>query len=360
MDEGDPNGDPNRDVGPTLPRFALATDGLPGNVAFEQWRNTVAPVFDAGIAPGTHIDQFAIAFEAFNFGPLVLGRTRGSGSQTFDRTTPTVARSGVDHILVQAYVRGSSHVAAEGNEFGVAPGDVWLFDMARTLRTKTRDFANVSLAVPRAMIEPLVPDGDALHGLKLGGDTALGGLLYDHIRGLEARAPRMTPREAISVAESTVHLVAGCVGPVAEARGLTDAGMASALLSHLRRDIDANLSDPDLGPDLLMRRHGLSRARLYRLFEPLGGVADYIRRRRLRRCFLDLASPSRRDVRIAEIAQAWGFGNEAVFSRAFKARFGITPSEVRRMRSDGLAGAFLRDDGSRSPLEQWMHDLMGS
>ncbi len=348
------------DGDPTLPRFALSTDGLPGSVAFEQWRSTVAPVFDAGIGADTPIEHFGVAFEAFNFGPLVLGRTRGRGNQTFERASPTVARSGVDHILVQAYVRGRNNVTAEGETFQVAPGDVWLFDLARTLRTETRDFANVSLAVPRALIEPLVADGDALHGLKLGGDTPLGGLLYDHIRGLEARAPRMTLREAASVAESTVHLVAGCVGPAAEARGVTDSGMASALLSRLRRDIDASLADPDLGPDLLTRRHGLSRARLYRLFEPLGGVADYIRRRRLRRCFLDLASPHRRDVRIAEIAQAWGFGNEAVFSRAFKARFGMTPSEVRRIGVDGLAGAFRRGGaGDRSPLEQWMHDLMG-
>lgn len=341
-----------------LPRITLASEGVPAEVAFERWRDTVSPVFDVDLGRDTAIDEFGIAFEAYHFGPLVLGRTMGRGSQTFERATPTVARSGVDHILVQAYVTGGNHVSAEGREFMVSPGDVWLFDMARTLRTATRDFTNISLAVPRALIEPLVVDGDALHGLRLGGDSALGGLLFDHMRGLETRAPRMTLREAASVAESTVHLVAGCVGPAAEARDVTEAGLSSALLSRLRRDIDAGLGDPDLGPDLLMRRHGLSRARLYRLFEPLGGVADYIRRRRLRRCFLDLASPERRDVRIAEIAQHWGFGNEAVFSRAFKARFGMTPSDVRRLGTRGLASAFAPGSG-RPPLEQWMHDLMG-
>ncbi len=342
-----------------LPRFALASEGLPAEVAFEQWRETVAPVFETALADPSAIDEFGVAFEAFHFGPLVLGRTRGRGTQIFERSTPTVARSGVDHILVQAYVAGGNHVTAEGAEFAVVPGDVWLFDLARTVRTATRDFTNISLAVPRALIEPLVVDGDALHGLRLGGDTALGGLLYDHIRGLDVRAPRMTLREASSVAESTVHLVAGCVGPVAEARDATEAGMASALLARLRRDIDAKLGEPDLGPDLLMRRHGLSRARLYRLFEPLGGVADYIRRRRLRRCFLDLAAPDRRDVRITEIAQRWGFGNEAVFSRAFRARFGMTASDVRRLGVQGLAAAFGRDAAARPPLEQWMHELMG-
>ena len=340
-----------------LPRFALATEGLPASEAFEQWRDTMAPVFETALCDDTPLDQFGVAFEAFHFGPLVLGRTRGKGSQIFERTPPTVARSGVDHILVQAYVAGGNHVTAEGTEFTVSPGDVWLFDLARTVRTATRDFSNISLAVPRALIEPLVIDGDALHGLRLGGGTALGGLLYDHIRGLDVRAPQMTLREAASVAESTVHLVAGCVGPAAEARDATEAGLASALLMRVRRDIDANLGDPDLGPDLLMRRHGLSRARLYRLFEPLGGVADFIRRRRLRRCFLDLASPQLRDVRIAEIARSWGFGNEAVFARAFKARFGMTAGDVRRLGSRGIASVFDRG-GDRPPLEQWMQDLM--
>lgn len=343
--------------GERLPRFALDAVGSRARDAFDRWRAAVAPVFEARLAPDQDADGFAIAFEAYNFGPLVLGRTQGRGRQSYERSTATVARSGVDHLLVQTYVAGRNAVRAESTEFDVRPGDVWLFDMGRTVRTETRDFANVSLAVPRALIEPLVADCDHLHGLKLAGDTALGGLLHDHIRGLQARAPMMTPREAASIAESTVHLVAGCVGPAAEARPLTDAGLASAVLGRLRSDIDAHLGDPDLGPDLLMRRHGLSRARLYRLFEPLGGVADHIRRRRLRRAFLDLASPVCRDRRVAEIAQTWGFGNEAVFSRAFKAHFGLTPSEVRRLGLDGLASAMQRD-AEEAPLRRWMQDLM--
>ena len=340
-----------------LPRFSLNGSGLSAAEALEQWRAALAPVFEVGVAPGEDLDDFGIDFEAFDFGPLLLGHARGRGAQTFARDIPTVARSGVDHILVQAHIGGQSHTVFDGEGIAMGPGDILVIDMGRTLSAETRDVANLSLALPRTLLEPLVRDVDQLHGLHLAGGDALGGLLFDHIGGLAARASRMTSREAAAVTESTVHLVAGCLGPASEARDAAAGGIAGALLSRLRRSIDQSLGDPDLGPDLLIRRHGLSRARLYRLFEPLGGVAEHIRRRRLRRCFLDLSSPDQRGLKISEIAQRWGFGNEAAFSRAFKTRFGLSPSEVRR--GGGREEAPIGPDGLPPPIERWMRDLMG-
>ena len=43
------------------------------------------------------------------------------------------------------------------------------------------------------------------------------------------------------------------------------------------------LSMPVAGSELVQQALGLSRARLYRAFAPLGGVASYIRARRLKR-----------------------------------------------------------------------------
>ena len=57
--------------------------------------------------------------------------------------------------------------------------------------------------------------------------------------------------------------------------------IATVLIERARRFAQANLFDRDLGSPMMQRELGLSRARLYRLFEPFGGVSHYIQHRRL-------------------------------------------------------------------------------
>ena len=71
----------------------------------------------------------------------------------------------------------------------------------------------------------------------------------------------------------------------------------------------------------------VSRATLYRLFEPHGGVASYLRERRLLRIHATLCAPGPRRS-LAAIAEDHGFQSAAQFSRAFRAQFGYSPSEA--------------------------------
>lgn len=344
---------------PALPRFGLETRGLPPREALDLWQATVDPVFDFTLGAGTEPQAFAVSFEAFHFGSMIAARTAGSGSYGFERTAEKVARSGIDHFLVQAFIRGRKQIVDDDGEAEVGPGDVWIFDMARTVRTRTQDYINLSLIIPRAALVPLLVEPDRLHGSKLGHETLLGSLLHDHIRSLDLRAPQMTIREAAAITASTLHLIAGCAGPIAERREAAASEAASAVLARLRRSIEDHLGDPDLGPDLLTRRHGLSRARLYRLFEPIGGVADYIRHRRLARCLRDLRAAALREVRIVDIARTWGFANEAAFVRAFRARYGATPGEIRRGRAiDPAVAGDGGHDPSGPPSARWVWTLM--
>ena len=97
----------------------------------------------------------------------------------------------------------------------------------------------------------------------------------------------------------------------------------------IRRFIEDNLPNFDLGVDMLRARFGLSRTALYEQFEAEGGVASYIRDRRLARAMRILAGlegEGRR--RISTVGYACGFGTEKMFSRAFRRRYGVNPSEV--------------------------------
>lgn len=129
-----------------------------------------------------------------------------------------------------------------------------------------------------------------------------------------------------------------------------------AQLTRLRRLIEVNLSNPQLSAAWIAKQGGVSRSKLYTLFEPFDGVAAYIRERRLRRALLQLAAHSDGPVPINRVATAAGYTSEAAFTRAFTARYGVTPSEVRR--SGQLAGTHAGDpDGLDRRYEDWLLHL---
>lgn len=94
--------------------------------------------------------------------------------------------------------------------------------------------------------------------------------------------------------------------------------------------IELRLSDPDLSPSGVAEHLGISLRYLQKLFEDAGENANsYIRRRRLERSHQDLADPLYADLSIAEISYRWGFNDSAYFSRAFRERYGLSPSQHR-------------------------------
>ena len=98
----------------------------------------------------------------------------------------------------------------------------------------------------------------------------------------------------------------------------------------MRAYIAGHVADPTLAPAAIARAHFISRSYLDRLFEDEPRtVAEQIRDARLERCRRDLADPRLADRTVLEVALGWGFQSAAHFSRAFRARYGMSPRDAR-------------------------------
>lgn len=342
-----------------LPGFSLAWGKTTGEAAFQEWSDTVSTIFDLD-ATADSIAQFRFGFSAWHLGSLVLGVSQ-SDRIRFERRSATIARSSIDHFLVQVYQTGGLVGEVEGNTVDVAPRDVWILDLAREASIRETDFRSINLAIPRNLLAPFVKNPDGLHGLKISEATPLGGMLSRYLIDLAGQAAQMSQAEAASIAESTIHLVAGCAGPGRNATEAVRTGVTTISLTAIRRFIDASLGNPALDVDLICRQFGLSRATLYRLCEPLGGVHAHIRRRRLARCFKDLVSPGENALRISQIAFRYGFSDEATFSRAFRSTYGLSPSEARAEGYRHFARVMAGEQGTganEADLSRWIVELM--
>lgn len=107
------------------------------------------------------------------------------------------------------------------------------------------------------------------------------------------------------------------------------ADTATARRLQLQRHIRDNLADPRLSPARIADALHLSRSTLYAALSPHDeGVAAEIRRQRLERARAMLLDPGQTQS-IAEISLRVGLPNTAHFSRIFRSRYGLSPSELR-------------------------------
>lgn len=152
--------------------------------------------------------------------------------------------------------------------------------------------------------------------------------LTDYLLLLFRSLPTLRRTDVAQVDAATTNLLAACLVPIPDHATETRKPTDLITLSLALQLIEEQLANTGLTPRLVCRQLGVSRSRLYRIFEPLGGISGYIRRERLRKTREALQTGS--DVRpIFAIAEQWGFWDPSAYSRMFKKEFGISPSEAR-------------------------------
>ncbi len=335
--------------------FHLKLHVPPGSAeGFERWRAAVAPMFAMDIVDPAERQSFSFDAAVVCFADMSVTSARSS-AVFLARDQQRIARSGMEQFVVTAQLNGGHRFSAEGRETEVRAGDIRVLDMTRPCHVEGTSYSQMTIVMPRAALEPLVADIDALHGVVLRHGSPLNALLLSHMRMLHGEAPNFGNSDAGAAARATEGLVAACLGPSTAGKETAQTAMAAAVLHRLRHLIDKHLGDPNLGPDLLCRHGGVSRATLYRLFEPFGGVSNHIRQRRVARAFRMLSDPARRTERVKDVAVRCGFTSDAVFSRALRQTYGKSPSDIRAAAGNGEGQPLSRDaDDSFAKLNRWL------
>ncbi|MFC5325657.1 helix-turn-helix domain-containing protein [Bradyrhizobium oligotrophicum] len=344
-------------VSSLLPSYGFSAAEMDTEANIAAWREATSTFFDVDELAAGEATPFRADVLSYALGSVLLGSARASG-QRFRRSAEMIARSGVDHIILQLYVKGGYDGVAGAHPIRVEAGDLCVLDLAQTLETRATAFENVTMVVPRPMFDARLLQVDDLHGLVLPRDGALAPLLARHFGALFDCAPRMRFDECQAVVEGTIALISACLRGELERRDADRSVAADASLFRIRQYIEAQLSSPELSADAVALHFGLSRASLYRLFAPIGGIADYIRSRRLHRAFFDLAGTGSRSSRVGEVARRWQLGTDAHFTRLFKTAYGITPSAARDAAMLDLRQSPPDAGGeAASPLSRWMRGI---
>lgn len=137
------------------------------------------------------------------------------------------------------------------------------------------------------------------------------------------------------IAKATSHMLAAVLQPSDEKVAQAQAPIDAVVMTRAIRAIEAQISNPDLCPSHICKTIGVSRSRLYRIFEPADGISNFIRRKRLLETYRSLADTTNVDS-ISQIAANVGFTDPSSYSRMFKREFGRSPKEVRNLSWQGV------------------------
>ncbi|MGO8738458.1 helix-turn-helix domain-containing protein [Rhodoblastus sp.] len=310
---------------PAVPASA-GTDGE----ASSALQALLAGVFEVA-GPDRSAPPGRVEFVARASGQFLLSDIRAP-SFRLTRPAATGARVPDECFGLRFQLSGAAKGMAGDKSVALGAGDLLFFDLQQSLDLSIAAGPNgardICLWVARPRILAAFGRDDVLHGLVLSGASTAGATIGTGLRSLAETAGNLSVQEMDALCDGLIALAAKALGPLLAAPRATVLSPAAAFIT-IRRYIDRNLRSPALDADRLADIYGVSRASLYRLFEPVGGVASYIRKARLNRAYQEIVTGELPSRRVSAIAFSLGFTNVSAFNRAFKDHYGVSPRAAR-------------------------------
>ncbi|MFB9950114.1 helix-turn-helix transcriptional regulator [Rhizobium puerariae] len=313
-------------TGPALAPLHFSTHELPPVEQFQAWRRHMAPLVDVHLPDGKSPDDGFLAEQiGWHLGHMLVVQQRVQG-HGYICDQAMLRSSSIDHWNVGLFRSGRAWTEADRHVTEIGPGELFFRSLGYPYRGRMTDSAAVLLFLPYELLADNAGLLEAANNTILSGSLA--DLLVSYIDGMEANLGNLTAEEVPRIVRTIGDMAVACVASSARPdAGQTQTNMG--MMERAHRYIHLNLHSDNLTPDAMCRALGISRTRLYQLFESSGGVLNYIRKRRLLHAYADLSDPANNRP-ISEIAEAAGFDVAANFTRAFSHEFGASPREIRR------------------------------
>lgn len=327
--------------------FAFDSAGLDPDEAFAQYCSLYAS--------GTDVDRTAPPFFA-RVRSWRLDRTllfaREYGGIRHHRSA-RVERDGFEHFVLHHVIGGELFSGPFGQAKRVGPGETVVLDTREPMESGAASVRLVTVSLARDAMRAAAGHVDHLHGRHI--DRQEGALLAALLRELVEQVPHLSPGAHPAVTRTLVELISLAINPLGASGRLDFYRLEHVRREAVRRVIEANLGTPAFSVQEIVQATGISRASLYRLFEPQGGVARYIQLCRLLQ-LRDRLDDRTFDVHpLAELAPMVGFSGESHAGRLFKQVFGISPgayraASIRGSQSSSVEMMSRRWDGSLHEL----------
>jgi AraC-like DNA-binding protein len=316
--------------------FKFSTDAYPAHQRVDAWSEAL------GRHCGVRIDldprsagdfrSSAKITRSSNF--ALLEGSMSPARQTSSRSSAT--NDGITFASVMTSRWGASQL---GHDLNLLPED-WslLSNSDASVITVPEECHYLAFSVPRAAMKPLVSDIGAKFARRVPASSPQLRMLVRYLDLAQHDNVVTTPELAAAFTEHVCDLLALALGPTPEAAERARMrGLRAARLRAMQDDVRKSCHHSDLSVHAVAARHGVGARYVQRVFEESGSTfTQYVAEQRLACAYRALRRPSSSQMPISTIAFDCGFSDVSHFNRAFRRRFGCTPSEVRKTSWSGL------------------------
>lgn len=238
-----------------------------------------------------------------------------------------------DTIKLILQTEGSASLAQGGLYAPISANALVIYDPRRPyMLTNSTSVRQLLLQLPRHALPHAAVERLAAPFIAHAMQDAMCRILLSLMESTICEIGHLDTARRLSVGQTMIDLVRSLIGGDMQlARPV--ANPLDMLLQRIKDFIDGNLVRPDLTVGMIARRMGCSVRYVYRAFEverltPSGYIWDL----RLQRAAAQLRETGGYAGEISEIAFALGFSSSAHFSRAFRNRYGTSPSQWRKAK----------------------------
>lgn len=247
------------------------------------------------------------------------------------RTLSHIGRSEDDRVKVIVPLSGAIEVTQGSNGALVRTGQFYLIDGLRPSKEHiTDDLTFIYLLLPRQTMTSHGSDFEKMTATALDCNLPYARLATDFARSLSNVLDSMEGAATANVGSIAADLFTMALWERQGTIRTHSTIYRSTQYEKARAFIDCHFADADLRLDMVAKALHMSPRSLSELFSESGtSYRQYILDRRLVQAARELCDPRLAHVSITEIAYKCGFYDGAHFSRAFRAKFEMSPREYR-------------------------------
>ena len=245
------------------------------------------------------------------------------------RTKDEIHQSEGEYFGLLYIYEGSEMVTHEGKTAQLGKNNFMMWNSTKPIAFKLLSrVKKVTLLVPQDRLRIQFPNVDRYIGESIDLSKGLGAVTASHIAALGSEANSIAKGTGDSIVDLSLELITNCLQvnmslPMSKVR--------QGLLDEIMKFTQDNLGHPELGPCMIAKAFNISKRYLHLLFAEKGiSVSHWILDRRLEQCRRQLVQVNHHKNSITSIAFQWGFNDSAHFSKVFKKKYGVTPSDYQK------------------------------
>ncbi len=311
--------------------LVFSTDSIERAKRYAAWQGAICDVYVHVDVNAEHRADYRGFIREARFGAVTMTDVLLS-EQRISRRGRHIAKLDKDCYYAQFIQRGKMNVLQAGKTLlsNAGAGAIFCATESYDLECvgETRSFY---LELPRKEFAERFRNDRIPLAATMGTGRGLGRIAAEFCSMLASEGATLDAEVRARLGDELMDIVALALDARHRDEPSADHAVQLARLRSIKAWIEDHLADPDLSTEKIASSNGISVRHLHYLFRLTDmSASEWVWDRRLRRSYDILSRPELNNLSVTEVAYRLGFNSSSHFSTAFRRKFGMRPSDVRR------------------------------